>query len=75
MDRTLFPVERARGMLHWLEEMHAAGIYGDEVAYPHLKQMAVEFDLPLELGAKLDGPARRAFSQAWNVTRPQPRGP
>jgi len=62
VDRTLFPVERARGMLHWLEEMHAAGIYRDELAYPHLREMAVEFDLPIELGAKLDGPAPRVFA-------------
>ena len=69
MDRTIFPAERARGMLHWLEEMHAAGIYRDEVAYPHLKQMAMEFELPLELGAKLDGPEPRAFA-SWNVAPP-----
>lgn len=61
VDRSLFSVERARGMLHWMEQMHAAGIYPDELAYPHLREMAVEFDLPLELGAKLDGPAQRAF--------------
>jgi hypothetical protein len=69
VDRTIFPVERARGMLHWLEEMHAAGIYRDEVAYPHLKQMAMEFELPIELGAKLDGPEPRAFVN-WNVAPP-----
>ncbi len=69
VDRSIFSAERARGMMHWLEQMHAAGIYRDEVAYPHLKQMAVEFDLPLELGAKLDGPAPRVFA-SWNVTPP-----
>jgi hypothetical protein len=69
VDRTIFPVERARGMLHWLEEMHAAGIYRDELAYQHLKQMAMEFELPIELGAKLDGPEPRAFV-SWNVAQP-----
>ena len=28
--------------------MHAAGLYRDELAYPHLQQMGMEFDLPLE---------------------------
>jgi hypothetical protein len=69
VDRTIFSAERARGMIHWLEEMHAAGIYRDEVAYPHLNRMAVEFDLPFELGAKLDGPAARIFA-SWNVSPP-----
>jgi hypothetical protein len=62
VDRTIFSVVRARGMLHCLEQLHSAGLYPDELAYPHLKEMAVEFDLPIDLGAKLDGPAPRAFA-------------
>ena len=46
VERGIFPVEQARGQLHWLEAMHAAGLYKDELAYPHLKQMAFEFELP-----------------------------
>jgi hypothetical protein len=61
VDRTIFSVERARGMLHWLEQMHAAGVYRDELAYPYLRQMAVEFDLPLDVGAKLDSPPQHVF--------------
>ena len=60
VDRSIFAVEAARGQLHWLEQMHTAGLYRDEVAYPHLKQMAVEFELPLET-AKLEGPPAREF--------------
>ncbi len=30
VDRNIFSVEQARGQLHWLELMHAAGIYRDE---------------------------------------------
>ena len=60
VDRSLFAVEAARGQLHWLEQMHEAGLYRDEVAYPHLKQMGVEFELPVETN-KLEGPAAREF--------------
>jgi len=62
VDRSIFSVAQARGQLHWLEQMHAAGLYGDEIAYPHLRQMAVEFDLPLPLTAKVDSPAPREFA-------------
>ena len=66
MDRSIFPVEQARGQMHWLEQMHAAGLYRDELAYPHLQQMAVEFELPLPLTAKVDTP-RRASMCSWKV--------
>jgi hypothetical protein len=69
VDRTLFVVERARGQLHWLEQMHSAGIYRDDVAYPHLKRMAIEFELPLALTAKLGSPAERAYV-SWPVAPP-----
>jgi hypothetical protein len=62
VDRNLFSAEQARGQLHWMEQMHAAGIYRDEVAYPHLRQMAFEFDLPLPPTAVPDTPAPREFA-------------
>jgi hypothetical protein len=60
VDRSIFSVEAARGQLHWLQQLHAAGLYRDDVAYPHLKQMAVEFELPLK-AAEIDVPAVREF--------------
>ncbi len=69
VDRTIFSAERARGMLHWLDEMHRAGVYRDDVAYPHLHQMAIEFELPLDLGMKLDAPSPRIFA-SWNIAPP-----
>ncbi|HEX3746103.1 MAG TPA: M14 family zinc carboxypeptidase [Bryobacteraceae bacterium] len=69
VDRGIFSVEQARGQLHWLEEMHAAGIYRDEIAYPHLRGMAVEFDLPLAASALPDTPAPREFAE-FAVTPP-----
>jgi hypothetical protein len=62
VDRNIFSVEQARGQLHWLEAMHAAGIYRDEVAYPHLREIAFEFDLPLAPTALPETPAPREFA-------------
>jgi hypothetical protein len=69
VDRSLFAVERAKGQLHWLEKLHAAGLYRDEIAYPHLQKMAVEFDLPLPLTAKIDAPAPREYA-SWTIQPP-----
>jgi hypothetical protein len=62
VDRSIFSVEQARGQIEWLERMHAAGLYRDEVAYPRLGRMAVEFELPQPLGAPVDGPAPREYA-------------
>ena len=59
VDRSIFSVEQARGQLHWLEQMHAAGLYRDDLAYPHLKQMAMEFELPPAADRKSRQPAPR----------------
>jgi len=61
VDRSIFSAEQGRGQLHWLEQLHTAGLYRDELAYPHLKQMAVEFELPLDVKAKVDSPTAREF--------------
>jgi len=69
VDRSIFAVERARGQLRWLEQLHAAGLYRDEVAYPHLRGMAVEFELPRATDAAADAPAGRAWA-SWAVAPP-----
>lgn len=69
VDRSIFSVERARGELDWLERMHAAGLYRDELAWPHIRHMGIEFELPLEPTDKFDTPPRRIFA-AWNVAAP-----
>ncbi|HTS66996.1 MAG TPA: M14 family zinc carboxypeptidase [Candidatus Acidoferrales bacterium] len=74
VDRSLFPVERARGQLRWLEKMHAAGLYPDDLAYPHLKQMAIEFELPLSVTAKPDTVPERVLAE-WTVTPPVTKRP
>jgi hypothetical protein len=62
VERGIFPVEQARGQLRWIQQMHAAGLYRNELAYPHLKQMGFEFELPLLLSAKIDAPAPREYA-------------
>jgi hypothetical protein len=69
VDRSIFSVEAAKGELHWLEQMHDAGLYRDELAYPHLKQMGMEFELPPALKANVNAPAERAFA-SWKVPAP-----
>ena len=62
VERGIFRAEQARGQLTWLDQMHAAGLYRNELAYPHLKRMAFEFELPLPLAAKVDSPAPREYA-------------
>jgi hypothetical protein len=69
VERGIFPVEQARGQLHWIEQMHAAGLYKNELAYPHLKQMGFEFELPLPLTAKIESPAPREYA-VMNIQSP-----
>ena len=59
VERGIFPAEQARGQLHWLESLHAAGLYKNEIAYPHLREMNFEFELPLPLTQRVDSPAPR----------------
>lgn len=49
LERTVISAEQGSAQLDWLVKLHAAGLYRDAVAYPHLKLMKVEFLLPLEL--------------------------
>ena len=68
VDRTIFSVDKASGELHWLEQMHAAGVYRDSIAYPHVRKMAMEFELPLEIN-KETLPAERSYV-SWSVPAP-----
>ncbi len=69
VERSLFSVQQAKGQIHWLEEMHNAGLYRDEIAYPHLRRLSFEFELPVPLAKKADSPPPRVFA-AWNVAPP-----
>ena len=51
VERSIFPAEQARGQLRWLERLHGAGLYRNELSYQHVKQMGFEFELPIPLTA------------------------
>jgi hypothetical protein len=50
VEHTVFSIEQGTGQLQWLGKMHAAGLYPDELAYPHLHDLGFEFELPLQPG-------------------------
>src|SRR6185312_15856625 len=70
LERSMFSVEQARGELHWLDALHAAGLYRDELAYPGVARMAVELELPRPLGVAFTTPEQRV-SLSWNVAPPE----
>ncbi len=69
VEHSVFSVEQAEGQIRWLEEMHRAGLYRDEIAYPHLRRMGFEFELPVPLTEKADAAPPR-ISRAWDVAPP-----
>ncbi|MGH9484168.1 MAG: M14 family zinc carboxypeptidase [Terriglobales bacterium] len=69
LERSMFSVEQARGELHWLDAMHAAGIYPDQLAYPDLRHMQIELALPRPLGTPFKTPEPRVLL-SWNVSPP-----
>jgi hypothetical protein len=74
IERGVFPVEQAKGQMQWLAALQAAGLYKDELAYPHLRKMAVEFELPLPRTAKIDSASPRE-TVGWNVSAPLAKRP
>lgn len=74
IERGVFPAEQAKGQIEWLAKMHSAGLYKDELAYPHLHRMSVEFELPLPLTAKVDSAAPREIA-SWSVVAPLAKRP
>ncbi len=51
VERTITSAEQASAQVDWIQKMHKAGLYRDFVAYPHLENLAFEFELPTELNA------------------------
>ncbi len=50
VEHSILSVQQASAQLDWLRKMNLAGIYSETFAYPHLKQLGFEFELPLEPG-------------------------
>jgi hypothetical protein len=51
IDRTIVSGEKEMAQVKWLEKMHAAGLYLNELNYPHLASLAFEFEVPVPIGA------------------------
>ncbi|MGB8590907.1 MAG: M14 family zinc carboxypeptidase [Candidatus Acidiferrales bacterium] len=62
VEHTVFSAEQGSGQLHWLEQMHAAGLYSDDLAYPHLARIALRFDLPRATDADVDKPSSASYA-------------
>ncbi len=69
VERSVFSIAQAKGQIQWLENMHRAGLYADEISYSHLQRLGFEFELPVPLTAKAESPAPRAFV-ACHVQQP-----
>ncbi len=74
IERGVFPAEQAKRQMKWLEALQSAGLYKDELAYPHLRKMSVEFELPLPLSAKVDSAAPREIG-SWSISAPIQKRP
>lgn len=62
VERSVFPVEQAKGQLAWLNAFHAAGLYRNEISYPYLQSMGFEFEVPTPLTAKAESAAPRYYA-------------
>lgn len=51
VDRTITSAEQAADQLHWLDKLHAGGLYKDALTYPHLDNLDFEFEVPVALNA------------------------
>ena len=55
VDRSIMSAEQAESEVQWLEKMHAAGLYRDEIAYPHLGSLNFQFEMPVAFNAPQHG--------------------
>lgn len=70
VEHTMLSAEQAQGQVHWLEQMHAGGLYSNALAYPHLGALVMEFQLPRPLRAPET--SRPALAEAkWAVPGPE----
>ncbi len=69
VEHTMFSVEQAGGQVRALAAMHAAGIYADSLAYPNLRELAMDFTLPRPLRAP-ENSRPTVVSVAWPVPMP-----
>jgi hypothetical protein len=53
VDRTITSAEQSIAQVKWLEKMHAAGLYRDELNYPHLASLDFQFEMPPAMSAPM----------------------
>ena len=70
VEHTVFSVEQAKGQLSWLQQMHTAGLYVDDLAYPHVSQMAMRFELPRANDAGENSTPPGSYV-AWTMSPPK----
>lgn len=51
VERTIMSAEQAQAQVEWLNKLHAGGLYLDSITYPHLKNLAFEFEVPAAVNA------------------------
>jgi hypothetical protein len=69
VEHNILSVEQAEGQLYWLEQMHLAGLYRDDLAYPHIERMAVRFELPFPLNGDVHSPPPSVYD-SWAILPP-----
>ena len=69
LERTVFPVAQAKGQMQWMDAMHAAGLYRDDLAYPYVSNLNMEFELPVPLTEKAESPAPRELA-SFSISAP-----
>lgn len=73
LEHTVLSAEQAKAQLAWLEKMHAAGLYTARLSYPHLKKLAFEFSLPLDLRPAEHTKAATVTAEAAVIAPPHAR--
>jgi hypothetical protein len=51
VERTVVSGEQEIAQVQWLGKLHAAGLYLNEMNYPHLGSLGFEFEVPAPIGA------------------------
>lgn len=69
VEHNIFPAEQAKGQLRWLEKLQQAGLYNNDLRYPYVKRMRMEFQMPRPLTARVDSAAPRDFFE-WSAGAP-----
>jgi hypothetical protein len=69
VEHTIVSAEQAQGQIRWIEQLHRAGLYRDDLAYPNLRGLRLEFVLPPDRRDPTKTPPRR-ITGSWPVSAP-----